>query len=60
MTGRSDHLSVPIPQDQLADNDIQLEISDAALDHLGEAGIDPVCGWRSTAELRSTRSSRIR
>ena len=31
---------------RLADRDIALEVSDAALDHLGEAGFDPVYGAR--------------
>lgn len=33
-------------QQRLADRDIQLEITDAALDKLGEAGFDPVYGAR--------------
>jgi len=36
-----DHL-----RQRLADRDIGLEVSDAALDHLGEAGFDPVYGAR--------------
>jgi len=31
---------------RLADRDMRLEVSDAALDHLGEAGFDPVYGAR--------------
>jgi len=33
-------------QQRLADRDMQLTLSDAALDHLGEAGFDPVYGAR--------------
>lgn len=33
-------------QKRLADRDMGLEVSDAALDHLGEAGFDPVYGAR--------------
>jgi ATP-dependent Clp protease ATP-binding subunit ClpB len=33
-------------QARLAERDIRLEVSDAALDHLGEAGFDPVYGAR--------------
>nr|WP_207168670.1 ATP-dependent chaperone ClpB [Thiocystis violacea] len=33
-------------QKRLADRDMRLEVSDAALDHLGEAGFDPVYGAR--------------
>ncbi|AGA91001.1 ATP-dependent chaperone ClpB [Thioflavicoccus mobilis 8321] len=33
-------------QTRLADREMRLEISDAALDHLGEAGFDPVYGAR--------------
>ncbi len=33
-------------QRRLADRDMRLEVSDAALDHLGEAGFDPVYGAR--------------
>ncbi len=33
-------------QDRLADREMRLEVNDAALDHLGEAGFDPVYGAR--------------
>jgi ATP-dependent Clp protease ATP-binding subunit ClpB len=33
-------------QKRLADRDMDLEVSDAALDHLGEAGFDPLYGAR--------------
>jgi ATP-dependent Clp protease ATP-binding subunit ClpB len=33
-------------KDRLADRDMQLDVSDAALDLLGEAGFDPVYGAR--------------
>jgi ATP-dependent Clp protease ATP-binding subunit ClpB len=33
-------------QDRLAEREMRLEVSDAALDHLGEAGFDPVYGAR--------------
>jgi ATP-dependent Clp protease ATP-binding subunit ClpB len=33
-------------QDRLVDRDMRLEVSEAALDHLGEAGFDPVYGAR--------------
>jgi ATP-dependent Clp protease ATP-binding subunit ClpB len=33
-------------QDRLAGREMRLEVSDAALDHLGEAGFDPVYGAR--------------
>jgi len=33
-------------QERLAGRDMRLEVSDAALDHLGEAGFDPVYGAR--------------
>jgi ATP-dependent Clp protease ATP-binding subunit ClpB len=33
-------------QHRLADREMRLEVSDAALDHLGEAGFDPVYGAR--------------
>jgi ATP-dependent Clp protease ATP-binding subunit ClpB len=33
-------------QKRLADREMRLEVSDAALDHLGEAGFDPVYGAR--------------
>jgi ATP-dependent Clp protease ATP-binding subunit ClpB len=39
-------LQVDILRSRLRERDIHLELSDAALDHLGEAGFDPVYGAR--------------
>ncbi len=39
-------IQVQYLQRRLADRDMQLTLSDAALDHLGEAGFDPVYGAR--------------
>ena len=39
-------IQVQYLQQRLADRDMQLTLSDAALDHLGEAGFDPVYGAR--------------
>ena len=39
-------LQVDILRSRLRERDIQLELTDAALDHLGEAGFDPVYGAR--------------
>jgi ATP-dependent Clp protease ATP-binding subunit ClpB len=33
-------------QDRLAEREMRLDVSDAAIDHLGEAGFDPVYGAR--------------
>jgi ATP-dependent Clp protease ATP-binding subunit ClpB len=49
---------------RLADRDIQLTISEAALDHLGEAGFDPVYGARPLKraiqqQLENTLAQRI-
>jgi ATP-dependent Clp protease ATP-binding subunit ClpB len=40
------NLQVDILRARLRERDIHLELSDAALDHLGEAGFDPVYGAR--------------
>ena len=39
-------LQVDILRSRLRERDIHLELSDAALDHLGKAGFDPVYGAR--------------
>jgi len=39
-------LQVDILRNRLRERDIHLELTDAALDHLGEAGFDPVYGAR--------------
>jgi len=49
---------------RLADRDIQLTVSEAALDHLGEAGFDPVYGARPLKraiqqQLENTLAQRI-
>ena len=51
-------------QKRLADRDMKLTVSDAALDHLGEAGFDPVYGARPLkrairAQLENTLAQEI-
>ena len=51
-------------QKRLADRDMKLAVSDAALDHLGEAGFDPVYGARPLrrairAQLENTLAQEI-